>query len=56
MVSAAALPRASPSPWSSCLDDAADMRAPFVLSGTPAGDRLIFEVQSGTIEGPRLRA
>ena len=33
----------------------ADMRAPFVLSGTPAGDRLIFEVQSGTIEGSRLR-
>lgn len=33
----------------------AQMRAPFVLSGTPAGDRLIFEVESGTIEGTRLR-
>jgi hypothetical protein len=32
------------------------LRRPFVLTGTRAGSRHIFEVQSGTIEGARLRA
>jgi hypothetical protein len=32
----------------------ARMRTPFVLSGTPAGDRMIFEVEDGTVEGERL--
>jgi hypothetical protein len=31
------------------------LRSPFVLPGTPAGDRLIFEVESGWLDGPRLR-
>lgn len=34
----------------------ATLRRPFVLEGTPAGGRRIFEVESGRIEGPRLRA
>ena len=32
------------------------LRAPFVLSKTPAGDRMIFEVESGTLTGERLDA
>ena len=34
----------------------ARLRRPFVLDGTPAGSRRIFEVESGTLEGDRLRA
>jgi len=33
----------------------ADLRRPMVLRGTPVGDRLIYEVESGQIEGERLR-
>ncbi|HEV8651586.1 MAG TPA: hypothetical protein VG276_19880 [Actinomycetes bacterium] len=29
----------------------AELRPPLVLSGTPAGDRMIFEVESGRLEG-----
>ena len=32
------------------------LRAPMVLDSTPAGDRWIFEVESGVIEGDRLNA
>ena len=34
---------------------AAVLRAPRILAGTPAGDRWIFEVASGSFEGERLR-
>jgi hypothetical protein len=34
----------------------AELRRPFVLRGTPSGDRLVYEVASGVIEGERLRA
>jgi hypothetical protein len=34
----------------------AELRPPLVLSGTPAGDRMIFEVESGRLEGDRIRA
>jgi Protein of unknown function (DUF3237) len=34
----------------------AELRPPMVLSGTPAGDRMIFEVESGRLEGNRIRA
>jgi Protein of unknown function (DUF3237) len=34
----------------------AELRPPLVLSGTPAGDRMIFEVESGRLEGGRIRA
>jgi hypothetical protein len=33
----------------------ANLRAPLVMAGTPVGMRLIFEVESGTVEGERLR-
>jgi len=33
----------------------AELRKPLVLRGTPVGDRLIYEVESGQIEGERLR-
>lgn len=33
----------------------ATLRRPFALAGTPAGTRLIFEVEAGHIEGDRLR-
>lgn len=33
----------------------AHLRHPMVLSRTPVGDRLIYEVESGTIEGDRIR-
>jgi hypothetical protein len=33
----------------------AELRAPLVLSGMPGGARWIFEVESGRIEGDRLR-
>jgi hypothetical protein len=32
----------------------AELRRPFVLSGTPAGERRIFEVESGSIAGERI--
>ena len=32
----------------------AELRQPFVLSDTPAGERRIFEVASGTIAGERI--
>lgn len=32
------------------------LRKPIVLRGTPAGDRHIFEVESGRIEGDRIQA
>jgi hypothetical protein len=32
------------------------LRRPIVLSRTPVGDRLIYEVESGTLEGERIRA
>jgi hypothetical protein len=34
----------------------AQLRRPLVLSKTPVGDRMIFEVASGCITGERLRA
>jgi hypothetical protein len=34
----------------------AELRRPFVLKGTPAGDRLIYEVESGSISGERFNA
>ncbi|MEY2478303.1 MAG: hypothetical protein QOG87_3618 [Actinomycetota bacterium] len=34
----------------------AELRKPFVLRGTPAGDRLIYEVESGSISGERFDA
>lgn len=34
----------------------AELRAPLVLDGTPAGGRWIFEVASGTITGDRIQA
>jgi len=34
----------------------AELRRPFVLAGTPVGERRIFEVSSGSIEGDRIRA
>jgi hypothetical protein len=34
----------------------AELEQPFILDGTPAGGRWIFEVASVTIEGERLRA
>jgi hypothetical protein len=34
----------------------ADLRRPHVLKGTPAGDRAIYEVEAGGIEGERFRA
>ena len=33
----------------------AELRRPLVLRGTPVGDRLIYEVESGQIDGERLR-
>jgi hypothetical protein len=33
----------------------AELRKPLLLRGTPVGDRLIYEVESGQIEGERLR-
>jgi hypothetical protein len=33
----------------------AELRKPFSLAKTPVGDRVIFEVASGVIEGERLR-
>ena len=33
-----------------------ELRRPFVLQGTPVGDRMIFEVASGSITGDRLNA
>ena len=33
----------------------AELRPPLVLSGTPAGDRMIFEVASGRLDGARIR-
>jgi hypothetical protein len=33
---------------------AAELRRPFLLAKTPAGDRLIFEVASARVEGERL--
>ena len=32
------------------------LRKPLVLAGTPVGTRSIFEVESGTIDGDRVRA
>jgi hypothetical protein len=32
------------------------LRRPFVLEGTPAGTRMIFELESGWIEGDRINA
>jgi len=32
----------------------ASLRTPFVLTGTPAGERRIFEVSSGSITGDRI--
>jgi hypothetical protein len=32
----------------------AELRQPLLLRGTPVGDRLIYEVESGRIEGDRL--
>ena len=32
----------------------AELRTPFVLPGTPAGTRMIFEVESGSIAGDRI--
>jgi hypothetical protein len=34
----------------------AELRRPFVLLGAPAGERRIFEVKSGSIDGERIRA
>jgi hypothetical protein len=34
----------------------AELRKPHVLRGTPAGDRLIFEVASGSVSGERFNA
>ena len=34
----------------------AELRAPLMLAGTPAGTRLIFEVESGSIKGDRINA
>jgi hypothetical protein len=34
----------------------AELRKPFVLRGTPAGDRLIYEVESGSLSGERFNA
>ncbi|KJK33708.1 hypothetical protein UK23_45070 [Lentzea aerocolonigenes] len=33
----------------------ARLRKPYLLPKTPVGDRLIYEVESGTFEGDRLR-
>ena len=33
----------------------AELRMPFVLKDTPAGERRIFEVRSGSIEGDRIK-
>jgi hypothetical protein len=33
----------------------ADLEAPQVLAGTPAGLRQIFIVKGGTVEGPRIK-
>ena len=33
-----------------------ELRTPFALTGTPAGNRMIFEVESGTISGERFNA
>lgn len=33
----------------------ATLREPFVLSGTPVGTRMIFEVEDASVEGDRLR-
>ena len=33
-----------------------ELRKPFVLKGTPAGNRFVFEVASGTVNGERLNA
>ena len=30
------------------------LRAPFVLAGTPAGTRMIFELEGGRVEGERI--
>ena len=34
----------------------AELAAPFMLADTPVGNRVIFEVVSGTLEGERIRA
>ena len=34
----------------------AELRAPFILPGTPSGERRIFEVTASSIDGDRLRA
>ena len=34
----------------------AELAAPFMLPETPVGNRIIFEVVSGTVEGERIRA
>lgn len=34
----------------------AHLRRPFVLAGTPSGDRMVYEVESGCIESDRLQA
>jgi len=34
----------------------ATLSPPFMLAGTPVGNRVIFEVESGSIEGERIRA
>jgi hypothetical protein len=34
----------------------ATLRRPFVVSRTPVGDRLIYEVESGTLVGERIQA
>jgi uncharacterized protein DUF3237 len=34
----------------------ADLRVPHVMQSTPSGDRQIYEVEGGAIEGERLRA
>lgn len=33
----------------------AELRTPVVLRGTPVGDRMIYEVESGQIDGERFR-
>jgi hypothetical protein len=34
----------------------AELAPPFMLAGTPVGNRVIFEVVSGTLEGERINA
>src|SRR5256885_16809383 len=35
---------------------AATLSRPFRLTGTPVGNRVIFEVESGSLDGERIRA